>query len=297
MSLQVRLLLGPAARELETDGASSCQSICDAAGIDFHVQRAEHVAELLDALRKPGQSDVFLVDPGGRQGVPVADYRSALAAAGSSARVIELRPGNELAKSEGFGPVLPPGVTQGFVAGFGNQSCRLALRSLSAADNPVDNVIGNPTNDIDANAANLRTIHVLNGPNLNLLGTREPTIYGSETLDDIAARCAAIAAAAGASVLFRQSNSEGQLVDWIQEAIGSADALVINAAAYTHTSVALHDALRNFEGMKVELHISNPHAREKFRHHSYISSAVDAVVVGLGPSGYAATVAELTIDA
>ncbi len=289
MNLRVQLLLAPGAGEPETDWKSTCQSVCDEGGIDFHVQRTEHAVELLDALREPGRGDVLLVDPGSRDDLSIPEYQSALAAAGSSARVIELRPDNELAKDEGFGPVLPAGVTQGFIAGIGNHGYRLALRSLHAAGDPIDYT----TRNVKATAAKARSIHVLNGPNLNLLGTREPAIYGSETLNDIATRCDTIAAAAGASVLFRQSNSEGQLVDWIQEAIASADALVINAAAYTHTSIALHDALRNFEGMKVELHISNPHAREKFRHHSYISSAVDAVVVGLGPSGYAATVAEL----
>ena len=128
---------------------------------------------------------------------------------------------------------------------------------------------------------------VINGPNLNLLGTREPDIYGRETLADIASRCQESGAVRGLDVEFKQSNHEGEIVEWIQQAINNVDALVINAAAYTHTSVAIHDALRAFPGYKVELHISNPHLRERFRHVSYVSPAVDAVVAGLGTAGYA----------
>ena len=134
--------------------------------------------------------------------------------------------------------------------------------------------------------SNAKTVHVINGPNLNLLGAREPEIYGRETLDDIGARCRSIGADLGLEVVFLQSNYEGQLVDWIQEAVGRADAIVINAASYTHTSVAIHDALRSFGGLKVELHISNPHLREPFRQISYVSSAADAIVAGLGADGY-----------
>lgn len=129
-------------------------------------------------------------------------------------------------------------------------------------------------------------IQVINGPNLNLLGTREPHIYGHDTLEQVADRCREIAETRGHAVEFKQSNHEGDLVTWIQEAIGKADALIINAAAYTHTSVAIHDALKAYPGFKVELHISNPHAREPFRHISYVASAVDAVIAGLGVRGY-----------
>lgn len=130
------------------------------------------------------------------------------------------------------------------------------------------------------------TVHVINGPNLNLLGTREPGIYGSDTLDEIATRCSTAGERLGLHVTFLQSNHEGQIVDWIQQATGRADVIIINAAALTHTSIAIHDALRNFDGLKIELHISNPHVREWFRHVSYVSTAVDAVVAGLGPDGY-----------
>lgn len=130
-------------------------------------------------------------------------------------------------------------------------------------------------------------IQVINGPNLNLLGQREPEIYGDDTLASIEIDCRKLTDAAGYELEFLQSNHEGQIVDWIQAARGRIGALVINAGAYTHTSVAIHDALRAYEGYVVELHISNPHARETFRHHSFISAAADVVVVGLGAQGYA----------
>jgi len=131
-----------------------------------------------------------------------------------------------------------------------------------------------------------QTVYVINGPNLNLLGTREPEIYGNVTLDDIAARCREVGADLGLEIVFLQSNHEGQIIDWIHEAISRAQAIVINAAAYTHTSVAIHDALRSYDGYKVELHISNPHLRESFRHLSFVSPVVDAIVAGLGIIGY-----------
>jgi len=129
-------------------------------------------------------------------------------------------------------------------------------------------------------------VFFINGPNLNLLGTREPEIYGKDTLQDIANRCEQRGAELGLDVTFMQSNYEGQLVEWVQEGIQNANAIVINAGAYTHTSVAIHDALRAYEGYKIELHISNPHLREAFRHTSYVSPTVDAVVAGLGVGGY-----------
>ena len=130
------------------------------------------------------------------------------------------------------------------------------------------------------------TVYILNGPNLNLLGMREPHIYGDVTLDDIKRLCETVGEEQGLNIVFRQTNYEGQLVDWIQEAREAAEAIIINAAAYTHTSVAIHDALKTFEGIKVELHISNPHMREPFRHLSYVSSAVDSIAAGLGYQGY-----------
>ncbi|MDA1090097.1 MAG: type II 3-dehydroquinate dehydratase [Proteobacteria bacterium] len=131
-----------------------------------------------------------------------------------------------------------------------------------------------------------RSVLVLNGPNLNLLGTREPDIYGSETLASIEATCQNRGKALGLSVEFRQSNTEGDLVDWVQEAAGSFDALIINAGAYTHTSVAILDALLSLDMPIIEVHLSNINQREKFRHHSYISKAADGMICGLGGIGY-----------
>lgn len=136
------------------------------------------------------------------------------------------------------------------------------------------------------------TIYILNGPNLNLLGTRQPEIYGRVGLADIEARCADKAATLGLATVFRQTNHEGELVDWIQEARDKADGIVINAAAYTHTSVAVLDALIAAELPVVEVHLSNIHKREPFRQHSYVSKIADEVIVGLGPQGY-----ELALEA
>ena len=127
-------------------------------------------------------------------------------------------------------------------------------------------------------------IFVLNGPNLNLLGTREPEIYGSQTLDDIKASLEA--RAPQAEITFRQTNSEGELVDWVQEASGKADALILNAGAYTHTSVALHDALRSCNAPLYEVHLSNPAAREAFRSTNYVAPCATATIAGLGAQGY-----------
>lgn len=129
-------------------------------------------------------------------------------------------------------------------------------------------------------------ITVLNGPNLNFLGKREPEIYGTETLEDIKKICREWATRAGVIVHFHQSNCEGQLIEWIHAAIGVSAGLIINPAAYGHTSVALLDALKIFSGTKVEVHLSNIYQREAFRHHSYTSIGVDAVIAGCGSDGY-----------
>jgi 3-dehydroquinate dehydratase-2 len=127
-------------------------------------------------------------------------------------------------------------------------------------------------------------IFVLNGPNLNLLGTREPEVYGTATLDDIHQRM--ISAAPDATITFRQSNSEGELVDWVQEASQKADLLILNAGAYTHTSVALHDALRACDARIIEVHLSNPAAREPFRTTNYVAPCASASIAGFGAEGY-----------
>ncbi|MFV0294284.1 MAG: type II 3-dehydroquinate dehydratase [Paracoccus sp. (in: a-proteobacteria)] len=135
----------------------------------------------------------------------------------------------------------------------------------------------------------MKTILLLNGPNLNLLGQRQPEIYGHETLDDVGVLAQA-ACADGFMVDPRQSNWEGQLIDWVHEARGSAVGIVINPGALTHTSVALLDALNAFDGPVIEVHISQVHKREPFRHHSYVSKRADGVIAGLGLDGYAAAV-------
>lgn len=131
-----------------------------------------------------------------------------------------------------------------------------------------------------------KNILVINGPNLNMLGTREPEIYGADTLADMEAKCRVICEAEGASLEWMQANGEAEIVTTIQQAIGTADWIVINAAALTHTSVALRDALALFPGRKIEVHLSNIHKRESFRHHSMISAVVDSVVLGFGPMSY-----------
>ncbi len=144
----------------------------------------------------------------------------------------------------------------------------------------------------------MKTVLVLNGPNLNLLGTREPSVYGAQTLADVQALCAAACATHGLKLDFRQSNHEGVMIDAIHEA-GRAQAaatllgVVLNAGAYTHTSVALHDAIKGAGVTLIELHISNVHAREAFRHRSYISPVAKAVMAGFGVKGYAYAIAAL----
>jgi 3-dehydroquinate dehydratase-2 len=137
-----------------------------------------------------------------------------------------------------------------------------------------------------------KPIFVLNGPNLNLLGAREPQLYGHATLDEIRQRCEARARAFGREIDFRQTNHEGELIDWVQQARLAGDGLVINPAGYGHTSVALLDALRTLEIPIIECHLSNPAARETFRHYSYVSLVATGVICGLGPTGY-----ELAIEA
>ena len=137
-----------------------------------------------------------------------------------------------------------------------------------------------------------KPIYVLSGPNLNLLGTREPDIYGRATLDDIRQACEARATALGHTIVFRQSNHEGELVDWIQEAREAASALILNPAAYGHTSVALLDALKMLAIPVIECHLSNPAAREDFRRKTYVSLAATGVVSGFGAKSY-----ELALEA
>ena len=131
------------------------------------------------------------------------------------------------------------------------------------------------------------TIYVLNGPNLNMLGVREPEIYGSETLDDIAGMLEDRGKELGLSVDLRQSNHEGHIVDWLQEANArGAKAVILNAGAFTHTSVAIHDAIKGISVPVIEVHLSNPQAREAFRHHSHVTPVARGIIAGFGPLGY-----------
>ena len=131
-----------------------------------------------------------------------------------------------------------------------------------------------------------RLVTLLNGPNLNLLGLRQPEIYGRETLDDVVRASADLAEELGLSIRALQSNHEGQLVDWIHEARGTSSGIIINPGAYSHTSIAILDALNAFEAPVLEVHISNIHKRESFRHHSYVSLRADGVIAGFGTEGY-----------
>jgi 3-dehydroquinate dehydratase-2 len=146
----------------------------------------------------------------------------------------------------------------------------------------------------------MKTVLVLNGPNLNLLGTREPAVYGTETLADVERICRDEGARLGVGVDCRQSNHEGQLIDWIHEAgracaDGTMLGIVFNAGALTHTSLALHDAIKGANVPVIEYHISNVHAREEYRHHSWLSPAAKAVMAGLGVRGYALAIAALVL--
>lgn len=146
----------------------------------------------------------------------------------------------------------------------------------------------------------MKTVLVLNGPNLNLLGTREPAVYGTETLADVERICRDEGAKLGVGVDCRQSNHEGQLIDWIHEAgracaDGTMLGIVFNAGALTHTSLALHDAIKGANVPVIEYHISNVHAREEYRHHSWLSPAAKAVMAGLGVRGYALAIAALVL--
>jgi 3-dehydroquinate dehydratase II len=131
-----------------------------------------------------------------------------------------------------------------------------------------------------------RHVTILNGPNLNLLGQRQPHIYGSQTLADVESECRTAAAELGLGLSFHQSNREYELIDWIHGARETSGGIVINPAAFTHTSVALLDALNTFDGVVIEVHISNVHKREAFRHHSYVSLRADGVIAGCGTQGY-----------
>lgn len=139
----------------------------------------------------------------------------------------------------------------------------------------------------------MKTVHILNGPNLNLLGMRQPEIYGRDTLEDVRIACTQLGQLLGLKVELFQSNHEGVIIDQIHAARHSAAGIIINPGAFTHTSIAIHDALNTFEGPVIEVHISNIHKRESFRHHSYVSLRADGVIAGLGVEGYQLAVRRL----
>ncbi len=132
----------------------------------------------------------------------------------------------------------------------------------------------------------MKRVLILNGPNLNMLGLREPEIYGTDTLDDIQGLCFEKAAEHNIRIKFKQSNHEGELIEWIQDARGTTDAIIINAAAYTHTSIAIHDALKLLDIPIIEVHLSDPKTREEFRHNSYIEPIATAIFAGYGAQSY-----------
>ncbi len=193
--------------------------------------------------------------------------------------VIEVYPTNIFQADSGISrPLQVTEGEMGFISGLGVNAYLLAIKAIGKRLNKKQ-LSGRQHN-------NSIKVCVINGPSLNLLGTREPEIYGYDTLEDISRRCQELGLDMGLEGEVMQSNHEGTLVDWIQQAINKIDAMVINAGAYTHTSVAIHDALRAYQGYKLELHISNPHLRETFRHISYVSPAADGIVAGLGVNGY-----------
>ena len=138
----------------------------------------------------------------------------------------------------------------------------------------------------------MKPVFIINGPNLNMLGLREPDVYGPETISGLEERCRARAQTLGLDISFRQSNVEGELVSWIQESRTAASGLILNAAAYTHTSLAIHDALKVAQLPIIEVHLTNIYKREPFRHHSYVSPVADGVLCGFGGQGY-----ELALEA
>jgi 3-dehydroquinate dehydratase II len=131
-----------------------------------------------------------------------------------------------------------------------------------------------------------KNVLILNGPNLNLLGKRQPDVYGTATLEDVAVSCHRLAIELGLALVFQQSNAEHQLIDWIHDARLKSAAIIINPGAFTHTSIAILDALNSFDGPVIEVHISNIHKRESFRHHSYVSTRAEGVIAGCGVEGY-----------
>jgi len=161
-----------------------------------------------------------------------------------------------------------------------------AARGQRAQRHSPAKVVASPVSESITPAMSQKPIYILNGPNLNLLGSREPEIYGRDTLADIEGMCASLAKDLGLTTVFRQSNVEGELITWIQEADKSGAGVILNAAAFTHTSVGLFDAIKAVDVPVIEVHLSNPYKRETFRHKSFISPAAAGVICGFGATGY-----------
>ena len=274
MSKRVLILSGPNAANIEAR-KRLCEEACRAYDLELTFEHSDDEAEIeLQILSFLTKYDALVFNPGAPTANGLVSFRSAVKSA-ARGQIIEVHDSNIfIGKSIFDRPLQQQGDQIGMICGFGDAGNELAISALAARSLKTPKLTSNPK------------IRIINGPNLNLLGTREPEIYGHQTLDDICAECIATGKELGATVDFLQSNHEGELVDAIQSSISTMDGIIINAAAYTHTSVAIHDALKAYCGVKIELHISNPHAREPFRHHSFVSSAVDGVIAGVGAKGY-----------
>jgi|GEM_PF-125049 len=286
MSKRILILNGPGTDEpvpgtrLE-EVRLACADSCERLGFVMDFRHSEDDDAICAAISRDAPNfDLLIIHPAGKKVLGHADRMERygteiMALAERGMAVIEIHWENIFRDERpSTAPLQRPGAPIGLVSGLGMEGFKLAIESMRDQDNVL------------TSEPAPMTIRVINGPNLNLLGTREPEIYGRETLDDIRRNCEKTAESIGVTVEFFQSNHEGEIVELIQGAIDKVDALIINAAAYTHTSVAIHDALKAFTGLKIELHISNPHARDSFRHISFVSSAVDAVIAGMGVGGY-----------
>jgi len=261
---------------------NAAEALCAETDTRLDFRLADDGKQILQWLaRDSGNFAGVIVSPGGlpRPVTAAGPPPAGREATPQPTPVIEVHPGNGL--HAGSGAALSTNESawgSGFICGFGLDGYLAAIRSIRSQ--PA------VTGKARVRKRKGLKVYVLNGPNLNLLGYREPKIYGNTTLDELGRHCLEAARQLGLELRFLQSNHEGELVEWIQEAIDAAQGIIINAAAYTHTSIAIHDALRAYAGSKIELHISNPRRREPFRHWSYVAAAVDGIVAVLGTAGY-----------
>lgn len=297
MKPSILIVNGPGLNDLSDDDGSthggltlttireSSDALCTELGIRLDYRQTESQDEMFQWIARESQEfDGVIINPAGYSRSATVSpeiYRSAIQVIARLKKpVIEVHINNIFRQSaEITQPLHEPEGKIGFICGFGLGSYLAAIRAINSRLESRDLRPGPGRKTVNK-------VIVLNGPNLNLLGRREPDIYGRLTLDDLSLRCKSVGLQQGLDVQFRQSNHEGALVDWIQEGIDTVQGMIINAAAFTHTSVAIHDALRAYPGLKIELHISNPHLREAFRHISFVSPVVDAILAGLGTIGY-----------